>query len=224
MSSDVALGSLWCFQPQEHQTSSGSTNSFKRMGLPVATGDFVYFASQSYNNLHETITIYSITCQTSLERNQLQTSFLGTNPWKIANQSVTTKVGLLFCLLLSFLGPWGRNRNTKQMHTPPKFNIAPEKWWLEDYCPFWDGNFSRAMLNFQGVHVGDAISVGVVCSQRIRHPKESFFVLESQEDEPAFSHQHPSLSTLPETKIAPENRSLEKRRFLNEIPITNHHF
>ena len=35
--------------------------------------------------------------------------------------------------------------------TPPKFNIAPEKWWLEDYFPFWDGNFSGAMLNFQGV-------------------------------------------------------------------------
>lgn len=86
-------------------------------GLPDTARDFVMFASQSYNNLHETITIYSITCQTSLERNQLQTSFLGTNPWKIAKQSVTTKVGLLFCLLLSFLGPRGRNRNTKQMHT-----------------------------------------------------------------------------------------------------------
>ena len=85
--------------------------------LPDTARDFVMFASQSYNNLHETITIYSITCQTSLERNQLQTSFLGTNPWKIANQSVTTKVGLLFSWLLSFLGPWGRNRNTKQMPT-----------------------------------------------------------------------------------------------------------
>ncbi len=27
--------------------------------------------------------------------------------------------------------------------TPPKFNIDPEKWWLEDY-------FSGAMLNFGG--------------------------------------------------------------------------
>ena len=27
---------------------------------------------------------------------------------------------------------------------PPKFNIAPERW--------WDGLFSGAMLNFQGVH------------------------------------------------------------------------
>ena len=38
--------------------------------------------------------------------------------------------------------------------TPPKFNIAPEKWWLEDYFPIgkvtfqrrtvklWEGNYS----------------------------------------------------------------------------------
>ena len=134
MSSDIALGSLWCFQPQGHQTSSGSTNSFKRMGLPDTARDFVMFASQSYNNLHETITIYSITCQTSLERNQLQTSFLGTNPWKIANQSVTTTV----C-----------------------------------FCRFW-GHWAAIEPQNKCIHVGDAIGVGVVCSQRIRHPKESF--------------------------------------------------
>ncbi len=36
--------------------------------------------------------------------------------------------------------------------TPPKFNIAPEKWWLEDK-PFLlgFGNFSGAMLNFERV-------------------------------------------------------------------------
>ena len=28
--------------------------------------------------------------------------------------------------------------------TPPKFNIAPEKWWLEDYFPF-------GMAYFQGL-------------------------------------------------------------------------
>ena len=33
--------------------------------------------------------------------------------------------------------------------TSPKFNIAPEKWWLEAYFPF--GISSLAMLNFQGV-------------------------------------------------------------------------
>ena len=30
------------------------------------------------------------------------------------------------------------------MYTPPKFNKAPEKWWLEDYFPFW-------MAYFQGL-------------------------------------------------------------------------
>ena len=36
------------------------------------------------------------------------------------------------------------------MITPPKFNIAPEKWWLEDYFPFGKVDFSGAMLNFAG--------------------------------------------------------------------------
>ena len=27
------------------------------------------------------------------------------------------------------------------LHTPPKFNIAPEKWWLEDYFPIGKGTF-----------------------------------------------------------------------------------
>ena len=26
--------------------------------------------------------------------------------------------------------------------TPPKFNIAPGKWWLEDHFPIWEGNIS----------------------------------------------------------------------------------
>ena len=36
--------------------------------------------------------------------------------------------------------------------TPLKFNIAPEKWWLEDYFPLGPGNFSGAMLNFSVVY------------------------------------------------------------------------
>ena len=37
----------------------------------------------------------------------------------------------------------------KLSNTPPKFSIAPEKWWLEDYFPIGvEGNFSGAMLNF----------------------------------------------------------------------------
>ncbi len=30
------------------------------------------------------------------------------------------------------------------MDTPPKFNIAPEKWWLEDYFPI-------GKVTFQGL-------------------------------------------------------------------------
>ncbi len=40
------------------------------------------------------------------------------------------------------------------MVTLPETNIAPEKWCLEDYFPFWEGNFSGAMLNFKWVHLG----------------------------------------------------------------------
>ena len=36
--------------------------------------------------------------------------------------------------------------------TPLKFNIAREKWWLEDYFPLGPGNFSGAMLNFSVVY------------------------------------------------------------------------
>ena len=31
-----------------------------------------------------------------------------------------------------------------QWNTPPKFNIAPEKWWLEDYFPI-------GKVTFQGL-------------------------------------------------------------------------
>ena len=36
---------------------------------------------------------------------------------------------------------------------PPKFNMAPEKSWLEYSFPFGGGIFSGAMFNFQGVSV-----------------------------------------------------------------------
>jgi len=39
----------------------------------------------------------------------------------------------------------------KLVYTPPKFNIAPEQWWLEGYFPFGKAYFLRAMLNFRGV-------------------------------------------------------------------------
>ena len=43
-------------------------------------------------------------------------------------------------LLISiFWGNLGCNYNSLKVFTPPKFYIAPEKWWLEDYFPigFW---------------------------------------------------------------------------------------
>ena len=42
---------------------------------------------------------------------------------------------------------------SSKLFIPPKFNIAHEKWWLEDYFSFWEGLFSVAMLNFQGVAI-----------------------------------------------------------------------
>ena len=38
---------------------------------------------------------------------------------------------------------WER-RGSEQAPTPAKFNIAPEKYQLEDYFPGWEGNFSGA--------------------------------------------------------------------------------
>ena len=35
-------------------------------------------------------------------------------------------------------------------YTPPKFNIAPERWWLEDNFLIGKANFLGAMLNFRG--------------------------------------------------------------------------
>ena len=37
-----------------------------------------------------------------------------------------------------------QNCNPPRKGTPPKFNIAPQKWWLEDNFPCWDGKFSGA--------------------------------------------------------------------------------
>ena len=34
--------------------------------------------------------------------------------------------------------------------TPPKFNIAPEKWWLEDCFPFWMAYFQGRTVKLPG--------------------------------------------------------------------------
>ncbi len=41
-----------------------------------------------------------------------------------------------------------KQRKLRSHVTPPKFNIASEKWWFEDYFSYSEGNFSGAMLNF----------------------------------------------------------------------------
>ena len=37
-----------------------------------------------------------------------------------------------------------RDLETKRNYTPPKFNMAPQKWWLEDYFPI-------GKVTFQGL-------------------------------------------------------------------------
>ena len=37
-------------------------------------------------------------------------------------------------------------------YTPQVYIFVSEKSWLEDYFSFWEGLFSGAMLNFQGVY------------------------------------------------------------------------
>ena len=41
---------------------------------------------------------------------------------------------------------------SQKHHTPPKFNIAPEKMMVGRWVSFWDCLFLGAMLNFRGVH------------------------------------------------------------------------
>ncbi len=36
------------------------------------------------------------------------------------------------------------------LYTPPKTNMSPENWWLEDVISFWNGPFFGAMLVFWG--------------------------------------------------------------------------
>jgi len=46
----------------------------------------------------------------------------------------------------------GENLHGKKTpHTPEVEQFTPETWWLEDYFPFSEGNFSVAMLNCWGV-------------------------------------------------------------------------
>ena len=72
--------------------------------------------------------------------------------------------------------PYGRVALSKShaifFVTPPKFNVAPEKWWLEvgSLLSFWDGIFSGAMLNFQGVRW---ILLKIWCSYKKRKEEQN---------------------------------------------------
>ena len=56
---------------------------------------------------------------------------------------------------LCFFGAWNKFMvvvgGDLPSYTSPKFNIAPERWWLEDYFLIGKANFLGAMLNFRGV-------------------------------------------------------------------------
>ena len=62
--------------------------------------------------------------------------------------SYVPKFGGSYYILLSFLAKLALD--IYWLH-PPKFNIAPEKWMVGRLVSFWEGLFSGAMLNFQGV-------------------------------------------------------------------------
>ena len=42
--------------------------------------------------------------------------------------------------------------NQCRFDTPAKLNIASEKWWVGRLLAYWEGNFSKAMLNFGRVY------------------------------------------------------------------------
>ena len=57
---------------------------------------------------------------------------------------------LVFSMFHQLLDPCA-HRHRVNRSTPSKFNISPEKWWLEDYFPFGMVKNSGAILNIGGV-------------------------------------------------------------------------
>ena len=84
--------------------------------------------------------------------NELCHVLWGESPWQ---QSAQATVARMFCLF-----PWDPCMVYLPTFTPPKFNIAPEKWWFGRLLSFWDGLFSGATLNFQGVPQQNKYNVG----------------------------------------------------------------
>ena len=78
--------------------------------------------------------------------------------WWCATQKWDSTKGLLYIFLNPGILAQQLNCSSPKISkylgrtTPPKINIAPEKWCLEDEFSFWDGPFSGAMFIFRGVH------------------------------------------------------------------------
>ena len=83
---------------------------------------------------------------------------------KSPKNTLNNQNGALFSLLTSFFF-WHEKRRCLKNITPPKFNSSPLKndgW--KTILSFWDGNFSGAMLDFQGVvKVGIFPKKGIIC-------------------------------------------------------------
>ena len=57
------------------------------------------------------------------------------------------------------------DQRQKALVTPPKFNIAPEKWMVGRLLSYWEGNFLGAMLKLksrEGKHLKDMYDVFVL--------------------------------------------------------------
>ena len=72
--------------------------------------------------------------------------------------------------------------------TPSKFNIPPEKWWLEDYFPIGSQEIFRGeLLNFAGVLLMEEILHQLICS--LSHYLHGFMMFYASQVVQDFSQQ-----------------------------------
>ena len=62
-------------------------------------------------------------------------------------------------------------------YTPQKFNIAAEKWWLEDYFPIGKAYFQGLVKLWGGIHslkltANSPLKIGLKCPKRKLHRTE----------------------------------------------------
>ena len=94
------------------------------------------------------IYIYIYTCIHTFKTGRVSFIFRDYNlgVWPLPSMPVANK-GLVRDSLLKMVnhpgGHWNPGKGIYPNYTPPKFNIAPEQWWLQDYFPF-------EMVYFQG--------------------------------------------------------------------------